>query len=59
MFVLVRAGCGQRREVLGRSLAGFVDVAAFAASGVAPTARAEELGLDGWAALTAAVAGES
>ena len=59
LFDLVRTGFGQRRKMLRRSLAGLVDEAAFAASGVAPTARAEELGLDGWAALTAAVAGES
>ena len=59
LFDLVRAGFRQRRKMLRRSLSGSVDEAAFATSGVAPTARAEEVGLDGWAALAAAVAGAS
>jgi 16S rRNA A1518/A1519 N6-dimethyltransferase RsmA/KsgA/DIM1 with predicted DNA glycosylase/AP lyase activity len=37
--------------MLRRALAGLVDAAAFDAAGVAPTARAEELGLDDWARL--------
>ena len=59
LFDLVRAGFRQRRKMLRRSLASLVAEAAFATSGVAPTARAEELGLDEWAALTVAVTGES
>jgi 16S rRNA (adenine1518-N6/adenine1519-N6)-dimethyltransferase len=48
---VVRAGFGQRRKMLRRSLAGVVDPAAFDASGVAPDARAEELGLQEWGRL--------
>ena len=36
LFALVRAGFGQRRKMLRRSLAGLVGDAAFAAAGVAP-----------------------
>ncbi len=56
LFALVRAGFGQRRKMLRRSLAGLLDEAAIAAAGVDPTARAEQLGLDRWAALAHAVA---
>ena len=48
---VVRAGFGQRRKMLRRSLAGLVDEAAFEAAGVAPTARAEELDVVTWGAL--------
>ncbi len=50
---VVRAGFGKRRKMLRRSLEGLVVPEAFAATGVAPTARAEELGLDAWEALAA------
>ena len=56
LFSLVRAGFGQRRKMLRRSLAGLVGAEAFEMAGVAPTARAEELGLDDWASLVEAVA---
>ena len=54
LFQLVSAGFGQRRKMLRRSLASLVDPEAFAAAGVRPEARAEELGLDDWARLAAA-----
>ena len=51
LFALVRAGFGQRRKMLRRSLAGLLDEAAIEAAGVDPTDRAEQLGLEQWAAL--------
>ena len=51
LFTLVRAGFGQRRKMLRRSLAGLVDAEAFTAAGVAPTARAEDLDVHDWARL--------
>ena len=54
LFALVRAGFGQRRKMLRRSLAGLVDAEAFAAAGVAPDARAEELDVEAWGRLAAA-----
>jgi 16S rRNA (adenine1518-N6/adenine1519-N6)-dimethyltransferase len=51
LFALVRAGFGQRRKMLRRSLAGLVGADAFVAAGVRPEARAEELGLEDWARL--------
>jgi 16S rRNA (adenine1518-N6/adenine1519-N6)-dimethyltransferase len=51
LMALVRAGFAHRRKMLRRALAGLADAAAFDAAGVAPTARAEELGLDDWARL--------
>jgi 16S rRNA (adenine1518-N6/adenine1519-N6)-dimethyltransferase len=51
MFRLVEAGFGQRRKMLRRSLASLVPPEAFAAAGVEPTSRPEQLGLEGWAAL--------
>jgi 16S rRNA (adenine1518-N6/adenine1519-N6)-dimethyltransferase len=53
LFALVRAGFGQRRKMLRRSLAGMVDGAAFAAAGVRPEARAEELDVHAWGRLAA------
>ncbi|MFV0523003.1 MAG: 16S rRNA (adenine(1518)-N(6)/adenine(1519)-N(6))-dimethyltransferase RsmA [Acidimicrobiales bacterium] len=50
---LVRAGFGQRRKMVRRSLAGLLDVAAIEAAGVKPTARAEQLDLDAWVRLAA------
>lgn len=57
LFALVRAGFGQRRKMLRRSLATLVDAEAFAAAGVDPTARAEELDVHAWGRLTAASVG--
>jgi 16S rRNA (adenine1518-N6/adenine1519-N6)-dimethyltransferase len=54
LFALVQAGFAQRRKMLRRSLAGLVDEAAFAAAGVAPTARAEDLSVEEWGRLAAA-----
>ncbi len=48
---LVRAGFAGRRKMLRRSLAGIVDEASFACAGIAPTARAEELGVGEWGML--------
>jgi 16S rRNA (adenine1518-N6/adenine1519-N6)-dimethyltransferase len=56
MFQLVRTGFGQRRKMLRRSLAGVVDDAAFAAAGIEPTARPEELDVHAWARLAEASA---
>jgi 16S rRNA (adenine1518-N6/adenine1519-N6)-dimethyltransferase len=53
LFAIVRAGFGQRRKMLRRSLDGVVAPEAFEEAGVAPTARAEELGLDEWGRLAA------
>lgn len=58
LFELVRQAFGQRRKMLRRSLAGVVSSAAFAAAGVAPEARPEELGIAEWGALTGAVSAE-
>jgi len=55
LMALVRQGFGQRRKMLRRSLAGVVTPEAFAAAGVAPEARPEQLGIEEWGALTAAV----
>ncbi len=57
LFDLVRAGFGQRRKMLRRSLATRVTPEQFAAADVPPTARAEELDLNAWIRLTRAVAG--
>jgi 16S rRNA (adenine1518-N6/adenine1519-N6)-dimethyltransferase len=51
LFELVRAGFGQRRKMLRRSLAARVDPAAFASAGIAPEARAEELDVAAWGRL--------
>ncbi len=56
LFSLVRAGFGQRRKMLRRSLAAVAGPEAFALSGIRPEARAEELDLTAWASLTRAVA---
>ena len=50
---LVRAGFGQRRKMLRRSLGGLVDADGFERAGVDPRARPETLDLDGWARLAA------
>jgi 16S rRNA (adenine1518-N6/adenine1519-N6)-dimethyltransferase len=55
LFRLVRAGFGQRRKMLRRSLAELASPEAFVAADVAPESRAEQLDLDAWARLTRAV----
>jgi 16S rRNA (adenine1518-N6/adenine1519-N6)-dimethyltransferase len=57
LFELVRAGFGQRRKMLRRSLGGLVGAEAFAAAGVDPTARAEDLDLAAWGRLAGASPG--
>ncbi|MEO7555237.1 MAG: 16S rRNA (adenine(1518)-N(6)/adenine(1519)-N(6))-dimethyltransferase RsmA [Acidimicrobiales bacterium] len=54
LFAFVRAGFGQRRKMLRRSLAGMVDDAAFAGASVRPEARAEELTVEDWGRLATA-----
>ena len=56
LFALVRAGFGQRRKMLRRSLAGLVDADAdaFTAAGVAPESRAEDLDVEAWGRLALA-----
>jgi 16S rRNA (adenine1518-N6/adenine1519-N6)-dimethyltransferase len=56
LFALVRAGFGHRRKMLRRSLAGLVAPDAFAAAGVRPEARAEELSVEDWGRLARATA---
>jgi 16S rRNA (adenine1518-N6/adenine1519-N6)-dimethyltransferase len=58
LMALVRRAFGQRRKMLRRSLAGEVSPAAFAAAGIAPDDRPEQLGVQQWGALTAAVLAE-
>lgn len=53
LFQVVRAGFAQRRKMLRRALAEVVAPGAFTAAGVAPEARAEELGVGQWARLAA------
>ena len=53
LFRLVRAGFGQRRKMLRRSLAGLVPAEAFEAAGIRPEARAEELAVEDWGRLAA------
>ncbi len=52
---LVRAGFGQRRKMLRRSLAGLVTPDGFAKAGVDPAARPEAVTLAQWVALARAV----
>jgi 16S rRNA (adenine1518-N6/adenine1519-N6)-dimethyltransferase len=56
LFPLVRQAFGQRRKMLRRSLAGVVSEERFAAAGVAPTARPEELDVATWCRLADALA---
>ena len=51
VVALVRAGFGQRRKMLRRSLASLRSVDELERAGVAPTARAEELDVAAWIAL--------
>ncbi len=50
---VVKAGFGQRRKMLRRSLAGVVVPDAFVRAGVRPEARAEELDVAAWGRLAA------
>jgi 16S rRNA (adenine1518-N6/adenine1519-N6)-dimethyltransferase len=59
LFTLVRAGFAQRRKMLRRSLAPVLGARAQAVlegAGVEPTARAEVLGLEQWAAVARSAA---
>ena len=59
LFALVRAGFAQRRKMLRRSLVPVLGAATpdvLADAGVAPTDRAEALGLDEWAAVARSAA---
>ena len=53
LFAVVRAGFAQRRKMLRRALDGVVPPEAFAAAGVRPEARAEELDVAAWGRLAA------
>ena len=55
VFALVATGYNQRRKMLRRSLVSQASAAAFAAAGVRPEARAEELSLDEWRRLARAI----
>lgn len=51
LFEVVKAGFATRRKMLRRALAGVVDPEAFAAAGVSPESRAEDLGVEEWGRL--------
>jgi len=51
LFRLVRAGFGQRRKMLRRSLAALVPPEAFVEAGLRPESRAEELSVVDWGRL--------
>ncbi len=53
LATVVKAGFGQRRKMLRRSLAGVVEPEAFARAGVRPDVRAEELDVEAWGRLAA------
>jgi len=53
LFAVIDAGFGHRRKMLRGALAGIVSPECFATAGVAPTARAEELGIEAWGRLAA------
>ena len=55
LFPLVRKGFGQRRKMLRRALSGSVAPEDFLAANVAPEARAEQLSVEDWGRLAAAV----
>ncbi len=56
LFALVRTAFGQRRKMLRRSLAGVIAPKAFAAAGVSPESRPEELDIQAWGRLADASA---
>ena len=58
VFTLVRAGFGQRRKMLRRSLAGLVTVDELVAAGIRPEQRAEEIDVAGWCRLARIVAAQ-
>jgi 16S rRNA (adenine1518-N6/adenine1519-N6)-dimethyltransferase len=58
LFAVVRGGFAHRRKMLRRSLDTLVRPEAFAAAGIRPTARAEELSLEEWARLAAWAPGD-
>lgn len=58
LFALVQAAFGQRRKMLRRSLSGLVTPEAFAAAGIAPERRPEELTIEDWGRLALASPGE-
>jgi 16S rRNA (adenine1518-N6/adenine1519-N6)-dimethyltransferase len=51
LFTLVTAGFGHRRKMLRRALEGLVTAEDFAAAGIRPEARAEELDVEAWGRL--------
>jgi 16S rRNA (adenine1518-N6/adenine1519-N6)-dimethyltransferase len=51
VFRLVRAGFGQRRKMLRRSLSGLADHDQLRAAGIGPEQRAEEIDVSGWCRL--------
>lgn len=51
VFRLVRAGFGQRRKMLRRSLSGLADIGQLQAAGIGPEQRAEEIDVSGWCRL--------
>jgi 16S rRNA (adenine1518-N6/adenine1519-N6)-dimethyltransferase len=53
LFAVVRGGFAHRRKMLRRSLEDLVRPEAFAAAGIRPEARAEELSLSEWERLAA------
>ena len=55
VFPLVRVAFNQRRKMLRRSLASVVTPEQFAAAGIEPTARPEELDVAAWCALAEVV----
>jgi len=59
LFRLVRAGFGQRRKMLRRSLAGLADEAAMELADIRPDARGETLSVIEWGRLAMVVAGRS
>lgn len=59
MMTLVRAGFGQRRKMLRRSLAAFFSEEQIASADVDPTKRAEALDLQAWGRLAALVSPHS
>ena len=56
VFALVRAGFGQRRKMLRRSLSGVVTADELVAAGIRPEQRAEEIDVAGWCRLARIVA---
>jgi 16S rRNA (adenine1518-N6/adenine1519-N6)-dimethyltransferase len=53
LFEVVRAGFGRRRKMLRGALSGVVSPDSFAATGVDPRARAENLSVEDWGRLAA------